>query len=160
MFPSINANVIGCRWVYKVKQKSYGSLDCYKARLVAQGYNQKYGLDYDQMFSAVVKPVIIQTVFALAASKGWVIHQLDVKNAFLHGTLNELVYMKQSTGFVHQQFPHHVCRLKKPLYSVMQAPRAWFHRFISFLVKNSNVQILHERPRSSQLFSWNICFYM
>ncbi|WMV51038.1 hypothetical protein MTR67_044423 [Solanum verrucosum] len=121
---------------YTVKQKSDGSLERYKARLVAQGYNKKHGLDYDQTFSPVVKPVTIRTVFALAASKGWEIHQLDVKNAFLHGTLNELVYMKQLTGFVHPQFPLHVCRLNKALYGLKQAPQTWFHWFTSFLVKH------------------------
>nr|XP_016496044.1 PREDICTED: uncharacterized mitochondrial protein AtMg00810-like [Nicotiana tabacum] len=76
VLPPPNANVIGCRWVYRVKQRSDGSIERFKARLVAHG--------------PVVKPVTIHTVLALAASKGWLIHQLNVKNAFLHGTLNEL----------------------------------------------------------------------
>lgn len=100
---------------------------------VALGYNQQHGLDYDQTFSPVVKPVTIRIVLAIAASKKWHVYQLDIKNAFLHGTLNELVYMKQPTGFVHPQFSHHIYRLNKALYGLKQALRAWFKRFTSFI---------------------------
>ncbi|KAI3710109.1 hypothetical protein L2E82_39883 [Cichorium intybus] len=129
-----NANVVGSKWVYRTKYKSDGTVDRYKARLVAQGFTQIPGLDYFLTFSPVVKASTVRIVLALAIINNWHLHQLDVKNAFLNGTLTETVYMEQPPGFINPSAPHHVCLLKKALYGLKQAPRAWFQRLSSFLV--------------------------
>jgi hypothetical protein len=81
----------------------------------------------------VVKPATVRVVLSIATSQSWPIHQLDVKNAFLHGELSETVYCTQPAGFVDDAHPTHVCKLKKSLYGLKQAPRTWFLRFTSFL---------------------------
>lgn len=129
----LTANIVGCRWLYRHKFDSCGRLDRYKGRLVAQGFSQQPGLDFDDTFSPVVKPATIRTVLSIAVSRHWPIHQLDVKNAFLHGDLAKTVYMRQPPGYVNPQFPDHVCRLKKALYGLKQAPRAWYQRFAVYI---------------------------
>lgn len=125
--------VIGCKWIYKIKKKVDGSIERYKAHLVAKGYNQEAGIDYHETFSPVVKPTTIRVVLSLATSRKWPIRQLDVNNGFLHGDLHENVYMAQSPSFVNYVFPSHVCLLKKGLYGLKQAPSAWFHKLASAL---------------------------
>jgi histone deacetylase 1/2 len=85
------------------------------------------------MFSPMIKPATIRTVLSISASPRWPIHQLDVKNAFLHGTLSETVYSQQPSSFVHPAFPSDVCKLNKSLYGLKQALWCWFQRFTSFL---------------------------
>ncbi|MCO5563024.1 hypothetical protein L7F22_016660 [Adiantum nelumboides] len=125
---------IGCKWVYKVKHNADGSISKYKARLVAKGYAQTYGIDYEETFNPVAKMATIRTVIAMAASKDWLLHQTDVKNAFLHGNLQEEVYIDQPHGYEDVKHPGYVCKLKKALYGLKQAPRSWHARIVACLV--------------------------
>ncbi|KAL9999878.1 putative RNA-directed DNA polymerase [Helianthus debilis subsp. tardiflorus] len=126
--------IIRCMWLFRHKFKSDGSLERYKARLVVNGKSQTVGIDCEDTFSPVVKPATIRTVLSIAVSRSWPIHQLDVKNAFLHGTLNETVFMHQPPGFTDRRFPNFVGRLKKSLYGLKQAPRAWYTRFANHIL--------------------------
>ncbi|KAJ3699566.1 hypothetical protein LUZ61_003271 [Rhynchospora tenuis] len=131
--PPLQANIIGCKWLYKLKRRADGTVERYKAGLVAKGYTQEEGLDYFETFSPVVKPATIRTVLTIALANNWHVHQLDVNNAFLHGDLEETIYMQQPPGFVDSLNPDKVCLLKKALYGLKQAPRAWFHKLRDFL---------------------------
>ncbi len=124
---------ISCKWVYKIKHHPDGLIERHKARLVARGFFQQYGLDYDETFSLVAKLTTVRVLLALAASKDWKLWQMDVKNAFLHGELDRLIYMNQPMGFQSQNHPEFVCKLQKALYGLKQAPRAWYRKIDEFL---------------------------
>jgi hypothetical protein len=109
---------IRCKWVYKVKHNSDGSISRYKARLVAKGYAQTHDIDYEETFAHVAKMATMRAVIATAASRGWVLHQMDVKNAFLHGELQEEVYLDQPLGYEDMSHPDYVCKLHKTLYGL------------------------------------------
>jgi hypothetical protein len=91
--PPKGKNIIDCKWVYKIKKKADGMVDRYKSRLIAKGFNQRYGIDYEDTFSPVVKATTIRLILSIAVSRGWSLRQLDVQNAILHGVLEDEVYM-------------------------------------------------------------------
>jgi hypothetical protein len=121
------------RWIYRVKQEEHTSQPRYKARLVVKGFRQRKGIDFDEIFSPVVKMSSIRVVLSLAASLDLEIEQMDVKTAFLHGDLEEEIYMEQPEGFRVKGKDDYVCRLKKSLYGLKQAPRQWYKKFESVM---------------------------
>jgi len=129
-----HANIVTGKWIFKHKFLADGSLERYKARWVLRGFTRRPGVDFAETFSPVVKPATVRTVLSLALSRKWPVHQLDVKNAFLHGTLTETVFAAQPSGFEDPAHPDFVCRLNKSLYGLKQAPRAWYSRFATHLV--------------------------
>uniref|UniRef100_A0A2N9FI51 Reverse transcriptase Ty1/copia-type domain-containing protein n=1 Tax=Fagus sylvatica TaxID=28930 RepID=A0A2N9FI51_FAGSY len=132
--PHSSHNLIGCKWVFRTKRKADGSVERHKARLVAKGFHQQPGVDFDETYSPVIKPTTVRTVLSIAISSGWHLRQIDIQNAFLHGTLTEQVFMTQPPGYHHPSYPHHVCKLQKALYGLKQAPRAWFSRLSTRLI--------------------------
>lgn len=116
---------IGSKWVYRIKTDAYGNEVKKKARLVIQGYRQKEGIDYEETFAPVVRLESLRILLALKAIHGWKSFQLDVKTAFLYGTIDKDIYMDQPEGFVEKGKEHFVCHLLKSLYGLKQAPRIW-----------------------------------
>ena len=129
-----NVNVIGSKWIFRTKFKEDVTVDLHKARLVAQGFSQVEGLDFEETFRPVVKPTTIRLILVIAVTLNWTMRQLDVKNVFLHGFLKETIYMEQPPGFKSLEQPDHVCKLQRSLYGLKQAPRACFDRLSQFLL--------------------------
>ena len=123
-----------CKWVYKEKITPSDGRPKYKARLVAKGFKQQQGIDFDEIFSPVVKMTTLRCVLALVAREDMDLVQMDVKTSFLHGDLHEEVYMQQPEGYIEKGKENLVCRLKKSLYGLKQAPRQWYHKFHSFML--------------------------
>jgi hypothetical protein len=147
-------NIIGCKWVFRVKRKADGSVESHKARLVAKGFHQQAGVDYDETYSPVIKPTTVRTVLSIAISAGWSLRQIDIQNAFLHGNLSEEVFMSQPPGYNHPLYPNHVCKLQKAIYGLKQAPRAWFSRLSTKLLELG----FHGSRSDSSLFIYKTKF--
>lgn len=125
---------IGCKWVFKRKAGITGvKPPRYKGRLVAKGYSQKEGIDFQEIFAPVVKHVSIRYILSAVAHFDMELHQMDVKTAFLHGLLDETIYMDQPEGFIDKKYPEKVCLLKRSLYGLKQSPRQWNRRFDDFV---------------------------
>nr|GEU82106.1 retrovirus-related Pol polyprotein from transposon TNT 1-94 [Tanacetum cinerariifolium] len=126
--------VITLKWIYKVKPEDLEGILKNKARLVARGYRQKEGIDFEESFAPVARLEAISIFLAFAAHKNMVVYQMDVKTAFLNGNLREEVYVSQPDGFMDPNNPNHVYKIKKSLYGLKQAPRAWYDMLSSFLI--------------------------
>ena len=127
---------IGCKWVLKKKLKPDGTIDKYKARLVAKGFRQKENIDFFDTFSPVTRITSIRVLISLASIHNLLIHQMDVKTAFLNGELDEEIYMDQPEGFVVHGQEHKVCKLDKSLYGLKQAPKQWHEKFDNLIISN------------------------
>lgn len=148
----VGKNVVGCRWIFTIKYNADGTIKRYKARLVAQGFTQQEGVDYMDTFSPFTKLTNVKLLFGLAAAKGWSLTQMDVSNAFLHGDLDEEIYMSLPQDYMPSDGtslpPNHVCRLRKSLYGLKQASRQWYKRFSSVLLRSNFFQ----SPADNTLF--------
>ncbi|GAU39416.1 hypothetical protein TSUD_323640 [Trifolium subterraneum] len=136
------AKMIGVKCIFKTKYNENGEVEKYKARLVAKGYSQQHGIDFNEVFAPVARWDTIRTILAVAASQGWFVYQFDVKSAFLHGELQENVYIDQPPGYCKENGMMY--KLKKSLYGLKQAPRAWYSKIESYFVQENFVKCQHE----------------
>ena len=123
----MDTNIIGCRWVFRIKRDSSGKILKYRAHLVAQGFTQLYGVDFNETFAPVSRLSSIQTVFSLAASEDWELHQMDIKSAYLNSPINTAIYMRLPPGYGSKG---KVARVKKGLYGLRQSGNLW-HRTLT-----------------------------
>jgi hypothetical protein len=156
-----NVNVVGSKWVWRIKKNAAGEVERFKARLVAPGFSQVPGVDYFDTFAPVAKLASVRTVLALAARQDLEIHQVDIKGAYLNGVLdkNETVYMRQAPGIPND--PGKVLRLKKALYGLKQSGRRWYEKLYDVLKScstcrdaRSTTQCSFADPDAKSLSSW------
>ncbi|CAL2226198.1 unnamed protein product [Prunus armeniaca] len=136
---------IGVKWIFKTKLNEIGEIDKCKARLVANGYAQQYGIDYTEVYAPIARLDTIRLVIALSTQQGWSIFQLDVKSAFLHGDLSEEVFVQQPQGYEKKGEEHKVYKLNKVLYGLKQAPRAWYSKIEAYFAKEGFEKCYCER---------------
>lgn len=136
----VNKNIVGCKWVYKTKTDAQGHIIRYKARLVAQGYSQEYGVDYEEVFAPVARQTTFRTLLAVAGKQQLVVQHFDVKNAFLNGVLEETIYMAQPKGFEVKGKEDMVCKLSKNIYGLKQAARVWNNKLNDIFVNEQYKQ--------------------
>ena len=132
--------LVGCKWVFSIKYEVDGLIERYKARLMAKRFTQTYGVDYLETFSPVAKLNIVRILLSLATNLDWPLLQLNRKNTFLHGDLEEEVYMDIPSGHTTSSEAKFVCKLERALYGLKQSPRAWFGRFSSAMRKYGYLQ--------------------
>ncbi|GJU00656.1 retrovirus-related pol polyprotein from transposon TNT 1-94 [Tanacetum coccineum] len=132
--------IISLKWIFKVKLEEYGGVLKNKARLVVKGYRQEEGINFKELFAPVARIKATRIFLAFTAHKNMVVFQIDVKTTFLNGILKEEVYVSQPEGFVNQDHPNHVFRLKKALYGLKQAPRAWYDLLSKFFLSQKFVK--------------------
>ncbi|GJW27431.1 retrovirus-related pol polyprotein from transposon TNT 1-94 [Tanacetum coccineum] len=149
--PPKNQTVIGTKWVFKNKLDENGVVSRNKARLVAQGYNQQEGIDFDETYAPVARLESIRILLAYACAHDFKLFQMDVKSAFLNGFINEEVYVAQPPSFVDFEKPNHVFKLKKALYGLKQAPKAWYDRLKAFLLDHKYTMGLFEMSMMGEL---------
>lgn len=141
----VNRKIISCRWLYKVKPGIEGiEPERHKARLIARGFTQEEGIDYQEVFAPVVKHVSIRMLLSLVVNLDLELEQMDVKTAFLHGNLDEDIYMQEPEGYVLKGKEHRVCLLKRSLYGLKQSPRQWNKRFDQFMKKKGFCRSEHD----------------
>jgi hypothetical protein len=138
-------NIISSKWVFKKKLNAEGKVEKYKAQLVAKGYSQVEGIDFGEIFSPVVKLTSIIFMLSVVVAFDFEVEQMDVKTSFLHGDLEEEIYMKQPEGFVVKGKKELVCKMKKSLYGLKQSPRMWYQKFDTVYVGTW----LHKKQRGS-----------
>ncbi|KAL0404276.1 UNVERIFIED_CONTAM: Retrovirus-related Pol polyprotein from transposon RE1 [Sesamum radiatum] len=154
---------IRVKWCIKIKKNAKGEVERYKGKLVAKGYKQKHGMDYEEIFALVARLETIRLLVALVAHNRWPIHQMDVKSAFLHRTLEEEVYTEQPNTFMVKDHEEKMLKLKKILYGLKQAPSAWYSRLDNYLQKNEFSRCLHEYAlyvKKAKCDILCICFYV
>nr|GFC35933.1 retrovirus-related Pol polyprotein from transposon TNT 1-94 [Tanacetum cinerariifolium] len=132
-----NISPLTLKWIFKNKHDEEQTVIKNKSRLFVRGYRQEEGLDFEESFTPVARMEAIRIFLAYAAHKSFTVLQMDVKTAFLHGSLKKDVYVCQPEGFIDAVHPSHVYKLKKALYGLKQAPRAWYDEFSTFLLQNN-----------------------
>jgi hypothetical protein len=128
-------SVVTSKWIYKIKHATDGSVEKYKVRFVARGFSQVEGVDYDETFTPVSRYTSIHTIIALTTSMSWKLHQMDVNTTFPNDEMDEEVYIEHQEGFMIHNEKSHVCRLKKALYGLKKALRAWYEKMDEFLMR-------------------------
>nr|GEY87018.1 putative ribonuclease H-like domain-containing protein [Tanacetum cinerariifolium] len=142
---------IRIKWIYKNKKDKRGIVLRNKARLVAQGYTQEEGIDYDEVFVLVSRIEAIRLFLAYASFKDFVVYQMDVKSAFVYGKIKEEVYVYQPLGFEDPEFSNRVYKVEKALYGLHQAPRAWYKTLSTYLLDNGFQREAHPALHQSSL---------
>lgn len=150
-------SIIGSKWIFKVKDNPNNNVNRYKTRLVAQGYSQKYGTDYDQVFAPVILHTIFRTLLSVAAKRKLHVHHLDAKTVFLNGKLNEIFCMTQPPGF-NSEDESKVCLLKKSIYGLKQAARSWNNTLHNILIQAKFQQSYNDPCLYSGMISGSFCY--
>jgi hypothetical protein len=162
LVPRPKQNVEGTKWVFRNKQDEHGVVTRNKARLMAKGYAQVIGLDFEETLGLVARLESIQILLAYAAHHSFKLFQMDVKSIFLNGPIKEEVYVEQPPGFEDDRYPDHIYKLSKALYGLNQAPRAWYECLRDFLINNAFKvgkadPTLFTKTCNGDLFMPNIC---
>ena len=156
----VGASIVMGKWIFKHKFHSDGSLAHYKARWAIHGCSQRPGINFDETFSPIVKPATIRIVLSTRVSQSWPIHQLDVKNGFLHGNISVIVYCQHPSEFIDAAHPDHVCRLQKSLNGLKKSPSCLVlvvHHLYLYLGFVAHGQMLHFLSFSMALYLPTYC---